>query len=375
MPRLAHVWSSDLGVVASLPQLRYFLGLGWDIDVVCPDGPRLGEVLEAGVGWYPWELSRTAIRPLDDARAARALLALCRRQRWDLVHTHNVKAGLIGRVVAGLAGVSAVVHTMHGMAWGDGTPAPARLAHAGLEWLACRFADRILVQSEEDRRTLRRHHIVSERRLVAIGNGVPLDRFDPARVDRTRVRRELGLCDEEILFVSAGRLVHSKGFVELCQGAGLARRRDARVRVAIAGPRDVDKADCLSDAEMAAGRAEGVEFLGERSDMPEVLAAADVVVLPSWHEGMPRVLMEGAALGKPLLASDVRGCREVAREPGGRLFAVKDANAIADALVAAAADVAWRAAAGAGNRARALAEFDLAAVNRRVAEVYRELVR
>src|SRR5262249_5616900 len=306
--------------------------------------------------------------------AAAEIIGYCRRERFDVVHTHNIKAGLLGRVAASLGGTPRIVHTMHGMPFDRETPLPRRLGHIALEWMACRFVDRVLVQSRADEATMRAARVLSPRKLVRIGNGVPLDRFDPARADGRAIRAALALRPEDVLFVSAGRLVREKGFVELADAAGRARDRDPRVRVAIAGPLDEDKADCLSPDEMARARAAGVLFVGERTDMPDVLAAADAAVLPSWREGLPRFLLEAAAMGKPLLASDVRGCREVVDPPrGGALVPVRSAPAWADALVARAADPAAPGAIGAYNRARALEEYDIRAVIRRLEAVYREL--
>lgn len=373
--KLAHVWSSDMGIVLSLPQLRHFVARGWEVFAICPDGPRLDEVRRAGVTWLPIPLSRRLVDPAGDLRSAARIATYCRRHRFDLVHTHNVKTGFIGRLFARAGGAPRVLHTMHGMPFGAETPAMRRLGHAGLEWLACRFVDRVLVQSEEDLRTMQAHRLLPAGRLTRIGNGVPLDRFDPARADGAAVRAELGIAPHELLVVSAGRLVRSKGFVELAEATRLARIEEPRLRVAIVGPRDLDKADALTDRELDAVRAAGVLLPGERADMPDVFAAADIVTLPSWHEGMPRVLIEGAALGKPLVATNVRGCREVVVDPdGGALTPVRDAHALAHALVALARDPARRKAAGAFNRARALAEYDVSAVIRRVETVYEELL-
>ncbi|HKA88067.1 MAG TPA: glycosyltransferase family 4 protein [Haliangiales bacterium] len=374
MTKLAHVWSSDMGAAAALPHMRPFVDAGWQVFVICPDGPRLDGVRRAGFTWLPLSLARRLVDPVGDARAAAEIIGYCRRERFDVVHTHNIKAGLLGRVAASLGGTPRIVHTMHGMPFDRETPLPRRLGHIALEWMACRFVDRVLVQSRADEATMRAARVLSPRKLVRIGNGVPLDRFDPARADGRAIRAALALRPEDVLFVSAGRLVREKGFVELADAAGRARDRDPRVRVAIAGPLDEDKADCLSPDEMARARAAGVLFVGERTDMPDVLAAADAAVLPSWREGLPRFLMEAAAMGKPLLASDVRGCREVVDPPrGGALVPVRSAPAWADALVALAADPAARGAIGAYNRARALEEYDIRAVIRRLEAVYREL--
>src|SRR6266571_53520 len=134
-----------MGAVAALPHTRPFVEDGWHVSVICPDGPRLDEVRRAGFTWLPLSLSRRLLDPRGDARAAAEIIGYCRRERFDIVHTHNIKSGLIGRVAAAFAGTPSIVHTMHGMPFDGETPLPRRLGHIALEWVACRFVDRVLV--------------------------------------------------------------------------------------------------------------------------------------------------------------------------------------------------------------------------------------
>ena len=371
--RVAHIWSSDMGAAGGLPHMRPFLAAGHEITIIAPYGPRMQAVREAGMAHHPISVSRR-IEPFADLATLAALVPHFRRERYDLVHTHNLKTGLLGRLGAALGRAPRVVHTLHGIAFDAETPLASRLPHLAFEWAACRFVDRVLVQSLADERTMLAARVIAPAKLVRIGNGIPLDRFDPARTDRARARAGLGLADDDVCFLSAGRLIIEKGYRELIEATAWARARDPRIRVALAGPLDEARSDCLSPADLARARQAGVLLLGERRDMPDLLAAADVCVLPSWHEGLPRFLLEGAALGKPILATDVRGCREVVAAPdGGWLVPPRDPRALAAALLAIAADPAARARIGAANRARALVEYDVANVVRRIAAVYQEL--
>lgn len=357
-----------------MPYLRPFLGDPWKLYAICPEGPRLQAAEREGIVCLPLALTRRLLDPMGDAVSTAQIVRHCLRERFDIVHTHNIKAGLIGRVAAGLTRTSRIVHTMHGMPFDMETPVAKRLGHAGLEWIACRFADRILVQSEEDQRTILAHRLIARERLVRIGNGVPLAKFDPSKVSGAKVRAGLGLAADDIVFLSAGRLVREKGFVELAEAIALAHARDPRVRLVVAGALDEAKADCLRRSEVQRARECGALLVGERRDMPEVIAAADVGVLVSWREGLPRFLMECAAMEKPLIGSDVRGNREVVGDRGGLLVPVRSPDRLADAMLELAADEVKRKRIGAENRRRALEEFDLDAVVARIDAVYRELV-
>jgi glycosyltransferase involved in cell wall biosynthesis len=373
--KLAHIWSSDMGAVLSVPHMRHFQQMGWRITLMCPDGPRLPAVVGPGIDWIPLPLSRRPFDPRGDFASALAIARACRERRFDIVHTHTTKAGLIGRVMAGLEGHAAVVHTIHGIPFDAESPFASKLGHRSLEWTASRFADRILVQSREDRDTAMRLRIIAPERVVRIGNGIHLADFAPRSEMRIAARAALGLRDDDIAFFSAGRLVREKGFRELAAAAASARRRDRRIRLLVAGARDPEKPDSLAEPELEAARQAGVEWLGERGDMAALYAAADVVVLVSWREGLPRVLMEGAAMGKPLLASNVRGCREVVVPgKGGHLVPVRSPEPLAEAMLELAADGAAREAQGRFNRSRACEEYDLRQVITRIEAVYHQLL-
>lgn len=310
--------------------------------MITPHGPHVERTLPKGMHWRNLALRRVMHAP-SDVVGSLQLAWYFGSSKYDIVHTHNIKAGHIGRVVAAAMRVPIVVHTLHGMAYSKETPPLRRTVHATLEKIASLGCDMVFSQSREDVETYLDGNVIAPEKLTLIGNGINLQRFDlrgPAGSPETRekTRRELGIADDEVLFVSAGRLIVEKGFVELFEATALARRTDARIRLLVAGPVD-DRSDALDSATLEGARAQGILLPGRWEDMPGLYAAADVVTLPSWHEGMPRVLMEGAAMGNPLLATDARGCREIVVPPrNGLLVPVRDARALAQAMIKLAAD-------------------------------------
>lgn len=339
--RIAHVCSSDLSIPALMPFCLPLLSRGWKITMITPDGPFARQPMPAGMDWLPFSLKRR-IDFAGDVVAAVQLARYLRREKFHIVHTHNIKSGQIGRVVAAAMRTPIVVHTVHGMAYSLETPLLRRTVHAMLERIASAGCHLIFSQSQEDLETYVATKVVAADKLVWIGNGIDLCRFDPARPEvqaaRERVRGELEVGDDEVVFFTAGRLIIEKGFVELFAAAVSARRIDRRIRLVVAGSVD-ERVDTLDTATLDEARAQGILLLGRREDMPALYAASDVVVLASWHEGMPRVLMEGAAMGKPLIATNVRGCREVVKPPRhGLLVPVRDRDALASAMLSLAAD-------------------------------------
>ncbi|MCA9178675.1 MAG: glycosyltransferase, partial [Planctomycetales bacterium] len=209
-------------------------------------------------------------------------------------------------------------------------------------------------------------------------NGVDLRRFDPGRFSqeqRSQFRAALGVGAQDVLFFSAGRIVCEKGFAELFEAHERAVRQNPKIRLAIAGPEDIERGLGIDRQMTDRARDNGVLLLAERSDMPELFAASDVVVLPSWREGIARVLIEGAAMGKPLIASDARGCRNVVQPGWGLVAPLRDARAISAAMLELAGNERLRAEIGSHNAAAAREKFDLDRVLARVDAEYSRLLR
>ncbi len=373
--RLAHLFSSDQGIPGSLPYSFPLRARGWDIAYLAPEGPEVSRASACGYRYFPTRFTRR-MDPLGDVSATAHLMRTLLREKFDIVHTHNLKAGLVGRVVARAAAVPIIVHTVHGATWSIDTPEPKRSVNALLERAASLAADLIFTQSEADRDAFLKMRVVPPQKMRIIGNGVDLRRFDPAlytAAGRAHLRASMGVAPEQVLAVFAGRMVREKGLEEVYDASELLR--DSNVRIAIAGRDDAERGDAPSAESVARARRAGVIFLGERRDMPAIFHAADVVALASWREGMPRVLIEGAAMGKPLLATNVRGCREVViDEVTGHLVDVRSPRAIAEGLRRLAESPLERQVMGEAARRDALDRFDLNAAVQRVTEAYDELI-
>jgi glycosyltransferase involved in cell wall biosynthesis/ribosomal protein S18 acetylase RimI-like enzyme len=376
--RVAHLTTTDLTLrYLLLGQLRRLAAEGYEVTGISAPGPHAAELGAAGIRHLPWRNATRAWNLRADLRAAVELWSLLRRERFDLVHTHNPKPGVIGRVAARLAGVPVVVNTVHGLYATPEDRFGKRAAVLGLEWLAGRCSQLELYQSEEDLRWARRLRLPRAGRSALLGNGTDLGRFDPALVGPERVaelRRELGLPPDALVVGMVGRLVVEKGCRELFAAARAVRQADPRVRFLAIGEPDLDKADAITEAELE-GAAGDVCFAGWRDDVRDLLAAMDVFVLASWREGMPRSAIEAAAMGRPLVLTDIRGCREVARHDREALLVPpRDPQALAAAILRLADDPALRQRLAAAARARALERFSEAAVADRVVGHYRALL-
>ncbi len=276
----------------------------------------------------------------------------------DIVHTHNPKPGVLGRFAAGAARVPVVVNTVHGLYALPEDRLAKRGVVYGLERLASFASDAELVQNPEDIPVLRRLGIPADK-ITLLGNGVDLDRFGPDPESREAVRTELGFGADDVVFGVVGRLVGEKGFVELFEVVDRLAESHPTVRWMVVGPDDPDKPDALDRGLVRRAEAEGVRFLGSRTDVERLYPAMDVFVLPSHREGFSRSGMEAAACGVPIITTDVRGCRQVVRDgETGLLIPVRDPDVLRAAVVALANDADRRATMGEAARALAEKEFD-----------------
>jgi len=376
--KVAHITTTDLTLrFLLLNQLQAAQRAGYAVAGISAAGPWVEDLERRGIAHHPIRrLSRTW-NPLDDLRATVELARVFTRERFTVVHTHTPKAGVLGRLAAGLADVPVVVNTIHGL-YGIERGRAARWFFLTLERLAARWSNYEFCQSREDLDLLTRLGIVHPERSAYLGNGVDLRHFDPAAVSGEALdllRASLGIPDGSLVVGTVGRLVREKGYREFLAVAEQVRQVLPGVVFLAVGPADQVKGDALGPEVMERGSPDGVRFLGWRSDMRELYALMDVFILASYREGFPRSAIEAAAMGKPLVLTDIRGCREVVT-PGrnGFLVPARTLPPLRDAALRLLRDAALRRRFGEESRRRALLEFDERIVISRVLDIYQTLL-
>jgi glycosyltransferase involved in cell wall biosynthesis len=359
------------------PQLTAFAAAGFEVVGVSASGSFVPELERAGIRHIALPHATRSVSVLDDVRAAGELYRLLRRLRPDIVHTHTPKPGIYGRIGGRVARVPVVVNTVHGLYATAEDSRARRAAVYGLERMAAACSDAELVQNEEDLSTLASLRVPADR-LHLLGNGIDLERFAPgpkARAARARVRAELGVDDTTVVVGAVGRLVWEKGYAELFAAAEQLRRRCPDVTVVVAGPSEPGKADGIGPSALAAAESSGVRLLGHRSDVEDLYAAFDIYVLASHREGFPRSAMEAAAMGLPVVATDIRGCRQVVEHGStGLLVPPRDAAALTDAVARLAGDPELRTTMGSNAIAKAKRDFDQRRVISTTLAVYEGLL-
>jgi len=352
-----------------LPLARALRAAGYRVHLVSPSGEYASRLSSDGFDWHAFDFARQGLNPFSEAATLARLTTLYRRIRPTHCHHFTVKCVLYGSLAARLAGAARTINAVTGL----GHVFLSRSRRIGLLrrpilrlYRLCLRDTDVIFQNDDDRRAFAAAGVLGQARVHVIrGSGVDVERFrpDPARrFDRTPV---------SILFAS--RLLWEKGLDELIEAARTlhARKIDAIVR--IAGRPDPGNPSAVPATTLDAWRAmPNVELLGHRDDVDRLLAQADIVVLPSHREGTPRILLEAAAAGLPLVATDVPGCREIVRgDDNGILVAERDGKALADALERLALDPAMRARMGTRSREIACAEFAEKQVLAATLEIYR----
>ena len=368
--RLLHiVGESRFGGIAKiiLPLGKIAQAEGWQVDVLTTDPVVQQAVKQHGLGLVNLDVIRREIRPVWDLRGLVRLTRFLRSEPYQIVHTHTSKAGFVGRLAARLAGVPVIVHTAHGFAFHEESPVSVRRFYSALERLASQWCDRIVTVSEFHRTWAIELGICSPRRIVAIPNGIA-EVVRNREVGLAEVRREMGARHGDLVILSMARLAPDKGLEYLIEAANILPRTGRRIRIVIAG--DGSERDRLEQLAARLGVTDRVVFLGFREDVGDLLAASDLVVLPSLREGLSIALLEAMATGKPIVATSIGSQREVAsRADMARLVRPADALALSEAIVRLAGDEALMARLGAG--ARAL--YESRYTENRMLQSYRQL--
>jgi glycosyltransferase involved in cell wall biosynthesis len=381
--KVVHIATVDMSIrYLLLPQLLALKRSGFDVWSISSPGEHVSHIEKAGIPHVSVRMTRRLVSPVADARALLSLVALFRRERFDVVHTHTPKAGFLGRLAARVSKVPFILHTSHGFLFTATSSRTRRWFFGSLERLATHWSHLVFSVNQEDIQMALRMRFGEAEKFVFLGPGgigVDLERFDPHGFGleaRKEIRAQLQISADDFVIGFVGRLVAEKGIAELLAALALLRKTFPRFRLLMVGPVDDEKRDRFDlGLVKRLGLDDLVVLTGLRDDMPAMYAAMDTVVLPSHREGSPQVLVEAASMGLPVIASDIRGCREIVI-PGrtGVLVPLRSPRALSQAIVMIAEADAEQRASWSQNARRAAEElFDQRAVFQKMIRHYRIL--
>jgi len=354
-----------------LPLAEGLRARGHEVTLLSPPGPYVARMQSAGFRWVEFDFARHGINPLAEAWTLVRLLSLYRRERPDVVHHFTIKCVLYGSLVAPLAGIRSVINAVTGLGYvfseGQGLKRWIRPLVKGLYRFALR-GTRVIFQNPDDRGQFIQQKLVRASDAVLIrGSGVDVGLFSP--------KPEVSGMP---LVVFPGRLLKDKGVGDFAAAAHLLHAEGVEARFALVGDIDANNPISLQPKEIQEWVQRGdVEWWGWQENMNEVYARSHVVCLPSFYkEGLPKVLIEAAASGRPIVTTNWPGCREVV-QPGenGLLVPPLDPRALADALRALIEDPSLRERMGRAGREIAVREFSMEHILAQTLEVYTSMTR
>jgi glycosyltransferase involved in cell wall biosynthesis len=370
-PRLLYVFNDAAFFVSHrLPVALGARDAGYEVHVATPPGAAEVALAEEGLEHHPIPLDRRGSDPRHELGTLASLARLYRRLRPRLIEHATIKPVLYGGIVARFSGIPAVVSWMTGLGYVFiSRGRRASLARAGIEAgyrLALRHRRaRVIFENPDDRGLFVSRGLVygDQTRLIR-GAGVDMTVFRPRP-------EPVGIPTA----VLASRMLRDKGVVEFVEAARMLRARGRAARFVLVGGTDPGNPAAVPEATLRQWADSGVvEWVGQREDMPAVIAGANVVCLPSYREGLPKVLVEAAAAGRAIVTTDVPGCREVVRpEENGLLVPPREAAPLATALERLLGDARLRSRMGARGREIAEAEFAVERVVGDTIRLYREL--
>ena len=312
------------GLIAAL------VSRGFDVVAVAPDDEYRDRLRELGCRYVPLNMDNQGTHPVKDALLLWRYVVVLLRLRPAVVLSYTVKPNIYASLAARLVGVT-VINNVSGLGtaflrggWLGGVV-------CSLYRVALRRSHRVFFQNDEDRQVFIEKRLVAPARTGLLpGSGIDLVHFSPLAFDGSSLRNGAGL-----VFLMVARLLWDKGVLEFVEAARRVKALFPESRFQLLGFLDVKNQTAVGRSDVEAWVKEGVvEYLGTSDDVRPFLAAADCVVLPSYREGTPRSLLEAAAMGRPLLATDVPGCREVVVDGvNGLLCHVRDSEDLAEKIM------------------------------------------
>ena len=356
-----YLWSHRIGLAVAARNA------GYEVTVVTRVREHGERIRALGFNLVDVDFSRGSLSPWANLHTVLELSDIYRRREPHLVHHVAVKPIVLGTMAAARERVPAVVNALAGMGTAlTSSHVKARLVRPvlrpALAWAMRRPRSHAVVQNAENAKFVESLGVRRERISLVRGAGVDVRTFRPQPEP-----------DGPIRVTMVSRLLRDKGVREFVEAASLVRKVRGDIVFTLVGAPDEGNPTSVPTEEVRSWAADGlVEWWGHREDVADVLASSHVAVLPTYYgEGVPKTLLEAAACGRPIVATDVPGCREVVRHGGnGLLVPPRDIPALANAIMALAGDPARRAAMGAAGRRRAETEFAAEHINEKTLRIY-----
>lgn len=325
------------------PILREMVKAGVKVYAIAPPGSAVGNIESAGAEFVPWHLDRRSLNPFSNFMRVLELMRIYSRIKPDVVHHYTVKPNLYGALAAWCCAVPVTFTGITGLGQvfspGGWRQKTLRMGVLMLYRIAATQSDRLIFQTEHDIDVLLGKGAAKNRaQVISGGAGVDVQYFDSRNVSAEqgdRVRAELNIPHDALVVLMASRLLYEKGVGEYVKAARVVKAGDSKVRFLLAGERDAGNFGSVEHGEIQRWREEAVvDFMGYRHDIRTLLALADIVVHPTYYpEGIPRILIEAASMGKPIVSTSIPGVEQILADGvNGIVVPPRDVGATAAAI-------------------------------------------
>ncbi|TCO60250.1 glycosyltransferase family 4 protein [Caldanaerobacter subterraneus] len=384
MPKILQVSAVDYTVKnLLLPLIDRLKKEGFIVEIACSEGKESKELEKRGYVFKYVKIDRK-ISPISNIKSIINLYKIMRDGKYDVVHVHTPVAGVLARIAAKLARIPVVIYTAHGFYFHENMSFLSYKLFATIEKIMGKyFTDYIFTQSQEDYKLALDLKIIDKDRIAWINNGVDLNKFNPEniKIDIKSYKENLGITVDSKVICFIGRLVEEKGILDLLEAFKYLIKEYNNLYLMIIGDASLDERDketkqkiksYLDDTKLR----ERIILTGFRDDIPELLKISDIFVLPSYREGMPRSIIEAMAMGKPVVATNIRGCREeVVHGETGFLVSVSSPKEIYEAIKRLVDNDELIAEMGAKGRKRAIELYDEEKVLEKQVNIIKNLLK
>ncbi len=366
--KICQVVSADISLrFLFLDFMRYLQEEGYEVHAACSDGKWVPEIRNAGINVHTVTITRRLFTPMQDLAALLMLYRLFRKERFDIVHTHTPKACFLGQLAAFFARVPVRVITIHGLYFQKDSSWQKKLIFIPIERIIAKIVHKAFSVNREDVAFLVDHAMYPPGKIIYVGGGIDIHKFDPDRFSEDFVAQkklDIGIPFNAKVIGIVARLVREKGFIPLFAAFAQILKRFPDAILLVVGPEEPEKRDALDKNIVDEyGIRKNVLFLGERTDVIQLYSVMDVFVLPSYREGLGLSILEASAMKRPVVASDIRGCREgVDNGKTGLLVPSSDPAKLAEAITYVLSHPAEAKAMGEEGRKKVELEYDQDAV-------------
>ena len=306
--------------------IKAFFDDGYDVTIISPEDKSLNiKDFDERLNFIPIEVSRKGKNPFNDLIYCKKLFNIYRKEKFDLIFHYTIKPNIYGNIASHFAKINSI-SIIPGLGHLFIKESFATKIVEILYRISLNFASEVWFLNEDDKNEFLKRKLVKENKIKILpGEGINLEKFKPLKVERN---------DNKVIFLMIARVLWEKGFKEYVEAAEILNKKYSNLEFQLLGAIDTGNPSGVpEEIVMKYHNNKTINYLGTTNDVPSVIAKCDCLVLPSYREGVPRTLMEGASMEKPLIATNVTGCREIViNNYNGFLCEVKNSKDLADKI-------------------------------------------